>query len=67
MGLLCYTHFRFFTRATLESWLARTGFTDWEIHAQTTELPERFFNLPSGFEADEESLRTKGFYVVVLA
>jgi len=65
VGLLCYTHFRFFTRATLESWLARTGFSEWEILAQTTELPERFRNLPPAFETDEESLRTKGFYVVV--
>ncbi len=65
MGLLCYTHFRFFTRATLESWLARAGFSEWEILAQTTELPERFRSLPPSFETDEESLRTKGFYVVV--
>ncbi len=71
IGLLCYTHFRFFTRATLVSWLERLGFSQYEIVAQTTELPERFAG-PSGlsglsdhFEIDRESLRTKGFYVVV--
>ena len=69
IGLLCYTHFRFFTRATLEHWIARTGFEDYEIVAQTTELPERIEALPStlpkGLEADLESLRTTGFYVIL--
>lgn len=65
IGLLCYTHFRFFTRATLESWIHRVGFASHQIIAQTTELPERF-ELPLGpFEVDRESLRTKGFYVVL--
>ncbi len=65
IGLLCYTHFRFFTRATLASWLERLGFTDYEIVAQTTELPERFARITDHFDVDLESLRTKGFYVVV--
>ena len=64
IGLLCYTHFRFFTRATLASWLERLGFSHYEIVAQTTELPERFAGLADRFEIDLESLRTHGFYVV---
>ena len=31
IGLLCYTHFRFFTRATLASWLERLGFSRYQI------------------------------------
>lgn len=70
IGLLCYTHFRFFTRATLASWIERTGlFSGYEIVGQMTELPERFTTLrqtlPASFAVDEESLKTKGFYVVV--
>ena len=65
IGLLCYTHFRFFTRATLASWLERLGFSRFEIVAQTTELPERFAGAADRFEVDLESLRTQGFYVVV--
>ncbi len=77
IGLLCYTHFRFFTRATLEAWIERVGFDSYEITAQRTELPERFTALPQRppggnvgggpqpFEVDLESLATKGFYVVL--
>ncbi len=64
MGLLCYTHFRFFTRATLESWIERAGFSEFEIVAQKSELPKRFENL-EGVEVDRESLATMGFYVVL--
>jgi SAM-dependent methyltransferase len=66
IGLLCYTHFRFFTRRTLASWLERLGFTRFEIVAQTTAPPaQRFARLAEDFEVDLESLRTKGFYVVI--
>lgn len=65
IGLLCYTHFRFFTRATLESWIHQVGFASHQIIAQTTELPERFEAPLGPFEMDLESLRTKGFYVVL--
>lgn len=67
IGLLCYTHFRFFTRRTLEDWLTRCGFPRFRLVPQDTELPDRW-RPPSeglnGLEVDEESLRTKGFYVV---
>ena len=66
IGLLCYTHFRFFTRATLEDWIARVGgFASHEIVAQKSELPERFDTLPEGFQTDRENLATTGFYVVL--
>lgn len=67
MGLLCYTHFRFFTRATLVSWIERSGFERYEVVAQTSELPERFAKLGGNLEADLESLATTGFYVVLEA
>ncbi|HEX5758421.1 MAG TPA: class I SAM-dependent methyltransferase, partial [Thermoanaerobaculia bacterium] len=65
IGLLCYTHYRFFTRRTLEDWLRRAGLERFTLHPQRTELPERFSRLASPFEIDRESLATKGFYVVV--
>ncbi len=65
MGLLCYTHFRFFTRATLESWIERAGFSSYEIVAQKGELPARLAALETVLEVDRESLATTGFYVVV--
>jgi SAM-dependent methyltransferase len=65
IGLLCYTHLRFFTRRTLVDWLRRCGFEKFEIVAQTTELSEPFASLAGAMDCDRESLRTKGFYVVV--
>ncbi|HZF10347.1 MAG TPA: class I SAM-dependent methyltransferase [Thermoanaerobaculia bacterium] len=65
IGLLCYTHFRFFTRHSLADWLRRCGFESFEILAQKTELPERYRTRPiAGVPPDVESLATKGFYVV---
>jgi SAM-dependent methyltransferase len=63
-GLLCYTHLRFFTRRTLADWMARLQF-DCTIVPQTTDLPERFHQLPAAFGSDIESLRTRGFYVIL--
>jgi SAM-dependent methyltransferase len=65
IGLLCYTHLRFFTRRTLEDWVRRCGFARFDIVAQLTELPPELCTLPDGLEVDLESLQTKGFYVVV--
>jgi SAM-dependent methyltransferase len=63
-GLLCYTHLRFFTRTSLTEWASRLGF-DCEIHPQLTELPSRFATIPAALAPDRESLRTKGFYVIL--
>jgi 2-polyprenyl-3-methyl-5-hydroxy-6-metoxy-1,4-benzoquinol methylase len=76
IGLLCYTHLRFFTRRTLEDWLGRLGFGDFRLIPQLTEGSERLEwlsrspetgpnALPPGLELDRESLRTQGFYVVL--
>lgn len=68
IGLLCYTHYRFFTRRTLEDWLTRCGFRGFTIRAQETNLPESWHRpgaCPEGVEPDLESLAAKGFYVVV--
>ena len=64
IGLLCYTHYRFFTRRSLSDWLRRSGIERFELIPQRTELPDRFASLP-GFETDAESLSAKGFYVIV--
>lgn len=66
IGLLCYTHYRFFTRATLASWFERCGFSRVRFVAQTTEAPERLLAAlaGSGLEVDRESLSTRGFYVL---
>jgi SAM-dependent methyltransferase len=67
IGLLCFTHYRFFTRATLEGWFHRCGFPHPRIVPQPTELPGRFAALARDgpFELDLESLGTKGFYVLL--
>ena len=65
IGLLCYTHYRFFTRRTLADWLRRAGVEKFELVPQKTELPDRLRELPERFEADLESLATKGFYVLI--
>jgi SAM-dependent methyltransferase len=67
VGLLCYTHFRFFTRHTLADWLRRSGIERFELVPQRTELPENPERFTGHFETDLESLSTKGFYVLVEA
>ena len=63
IGLLCYTHYRFFTRHTLENWLRRGGFEDFELRPQITELPAEIAALPVA-GLDSASLAAKGFYVI---
>ena len=46
-------------------WLRRCGFGEFEIVAQTTELPDAFASLAGATECDQDSLRTSGFYVVI--
>ena len=67
IGLLCFTHYRFFTRATLESWFSRLGFSRIRLVPQTTELPPEIETLAAthGLSLDLESLRTKGFYAML--
>lgn len=73
IGILCYTHYRFYTRRTLAHWLARCGFPDARLVPQHTEppswLPPEAAEggvLPgTGLPVDPESLRTKGFYVLL--
>ena len=65
IGLLCQTHYRFFTRKTLEDSFAAAGFSDIEIVSQKTEAPTWLRELPTTLEIDAESLATHGFYVVL--
>jgi 2-polyprenyl-3-methyl-5-hydroxy-6-metoxy-1,4-benzoquinol methylase len=68
-GLLCCTHLRFFTRGTLIDLMARLQ-CEGTIVPQITELPERFqqlaaSQLAASLPCDLDSLRTRGFYVVM--
>jgi 2-polyprenyl-3-methyl-5-hydroxy-6-metoxy-1,4-benzoquinol methylase len=70
IGILCYTHYRFYTRRTLADWLARAGFPDARLVPQRTAAPDWLTpgsrRLPgTDLEIDEESLSTKGFYVTI--
>ncbi len=65
VGLLCYTHYRFFCRSTLEDWLGRCGFDRFDIEPQRTEIPDEISALAERFPIDLENLGCKGFYVVV--
>lgn len=65
IGLLCYTHVRFFTRHTLEEWLAMADCGAWTIEPQQTELPDDVAAALAPLGANAASLRTKGFWVVV--
>lgn len=72
IGILCYTHYRFYTRHTLADWLARCGFPDARLVPQHTEPPAWLppegaaGTLPgTDLPVDAESLRTKGFYVLL--
>lgn len=65
IGLLCYTHYRFFTRTSLVRWIEQAGYDTYEIIPQRTELPERFAQPPAGWDVDHDSLSTSGFWVVI--
>lgn len=65
IGLLCWTHVRFFTAATLRDWLEAAGFRRFEFVPQTGELPKEFCQIRGQFEIDEASLSTRGFYVLI--
>ena len=65
VGLLCSTHYRFFTRRTIEDTLRAAGLTDFEIMPQRTEPPPWLDRLPGNLEIDASSLSTHGFYVVI--
>jgi len=65
VGLLCSTHYRFFTRRTLEDTLRAAGLGDFEIIPQPTEPPAWLNLLPEDLTVDAESLATQGFYVVI--
>ena len=70
IGILCYTHYRFYTRRTLADWLGRCGFPAARLVPQRTELPAWLaagtHRLPGlDLPLDADSLSTKGFYVLL--
>jgi len=66
VGLLCYTHYRFFTRSALERWLERAGYSRVEIVAQPLDPPAGLADrlAAAGLEVDRASLATGGFFVL---
>jgi 2-polyprenyl-3-methyl-5-hydroxy-6-metoxy-1,4-benzoquinol methylase len=64
-GQFTYTHYRYFTRRTLEDWLAMSGFDRFEIHAEKTSVPPDFVTWARLRGGNEDSLATLRFYVVV--
>jgi len=66
VGLLCYTHYRFFTRAALERWFERCGFSRVEIVPQPLAPPAGLVERleAAGLEVDRASLATGGFFVL---
>jgi SAM-dependent methyltransferase len=66
IGLTCFTHYRFYTRASLTERLHRSGFTRLDVRPQSAPLPQRVEEWVerSGVAADRESLATHGFFVL---
>jgi cyclopropane fatty-acyl-phospholipid synthase-like methyltransferase len=66
IGLTCFTHYRFYTRASLAERLGRAGFSRLDVRPQTAPLPARVRQWVerSGVAADLDSLATHGFYVL---
>ena len=66
IGLLCSTHYRFFTRRTLADWFERAGYRDVRFVAQEAPLPDRVrqWVAASGLPHDVASLGTTGFFVL---
>ncbi len=68
IGILCYTHLRFFTAPTLRDWLAMAGYRRVEIVRQRTKLPANIARWAAGLPgADLDSLATKAFWVLATA
>ncbi len=65
VGILCYTHYRFFCRTTLEDWLRRCGFENFQIEPQRTEVPDAITRLADLLPMDLESLGCKGYFVLI--
>ena len=66
VGLLCFTHFRFFTRPALARWFERCGYSRVEIVGQPLAAPAGLAERleAAGLEVDRESLATGGFFVL---
>ena len=64
-GIQCYTHFRFYTRDSLESLFRRSGWSSIEIYPQMSVVPPHIKDLCQVPELDLDlsSLATSGFLV----
>ena len=64
IGLLCYTHLRFFTRSTLTDLLDMAGFESFSIEAQKSDVPADVVEWVTQVKGDLESLATTGFWIL---
>jgi len=65
MGLLCFTHLRFFTRKSLRDLLELGGFAHVQLVPQRNPVPESFAKVLRKLPGvDWESLDTQGFWVI---
>lgn len=60
-GTMCYTHLRFFTRRSLEQWLAMAGCRTYQILAQGSSLPPDL----AEWARSNPDIGTRNFYVLV--
>ena len=65
MGLLCFTHLRFFTRKSLRDLLELGGFAEVQLVPQRNPVPASFAKVLRKLPGvDWESLDTQGFWVI---
>jgi 2-polyprenyl-3-methyl-5-hydroxy-6-metoxy-1,4-benzoquinol methylase len=64
IGLLCYTHLRFFTKSSLVDMLEASGFRTYHIVPQLEEPCEEDKRWIEALHGDAESLMTTGFWVL---
>jgi SAM-dependent methyltransferase len=63
VGLLCYTHLRFFTRSTITDLFDAAGFSRVSIEPQSGDVPDEFARWAEAQGGDLESLAATGFWV----
>lgn len=60
-GTMCYTHLRFFTRSSLEQWLAMAGCRNFQIVPQSSSLPPEL----AVWAESNPDIGTRNFFVLV--
>lgn len=60
-GTMCYTHLRFFTRRSLQDWLAMAGCRSFEILPRDSHTPPEL----AGWARDNPDIGTRNFFVLI--